>query len=59
MLLTNGKRIISLPDEMDKKIQNYKDAGWTEVKPEVEPEADPVEEPTETEENEDVSNSWE
>ena len=58
MLLTNGKKTISLPDEMDKKIQNYKDAGWTEVKPEVEPEADPVEEPTQTEENEDVGNSW-
>ena len=57
MLLTNGKKTISLPDEMDKKIQNYKNAGWTEVKPEVEPEADPVE-PTETEENDDGSDSW-
>jgi hypothetical protein len=58
MLLTNGKKTIELNDSMDKKIQNYINAGWTEVKPEVEPEADPVEEPTQTEENEDVGNSW-
>jgi hypothetical protein len=57
MLLTKGKRTISLPDEMKNKIQNYKKAGWTAVKPEVEPEVDPVE-PTETEENEDGSDSW-
>ena len=57
MLLTKGNRTISLPDEMKKKIQNYKKAGWTTVKPEVEPVVDPVE-PIETEETDDGSDSW-
>ena len=60
MVLTKGKKTIELPDSKEDKIQNYKNAGWVEVKAKktkVETPAEPVEE-LNNEENEDGSDSW-